>query len=391
MNILIVAADIPYPTIHGGRVDIYNRLISLKKANYTIDLAITYQEDLVVDDINHLKTLCNEIYTVKRSNTIKADFISSMPWQIENRKSLKDIRFDKEYDIVFLEGDYVFLVLENKSLKYKKAILRVHNVEYKYFFNLALSALPNIKPFFYYVTDAIKFSYFSQLVLYKRVKNLAFISFDEYNYFKSFKEFNSYCLFPSIQKSDLKPYKKDNSQTVLFIGSLFMPNNISAIKWYIKNVHNRIVMNNKNYKLLIAGSTKGKDVSKLRELCDKYDNIELYTDVKDLEELYTQSSVFINPMFHGAGVKIKSINALVNGLPLVSTKVGAEGTGFINKKHVYITDDADEYSRYILTLLEDKKTAKGMVEEAQKYLMEHSDVITLLNNIHTNEDSVSAR
>lgn len=46
-----------------------------------------------------------------------------------------------------------------------------------------------------------------------------------------------------------------------------------------------------------------------------------------LEEVYNKATVFINPMFFGSGVKLKSINALVNGLLLVSTKVGTEGIG----------------------------------------------------------------
>ena len=76
-------------------------------------------------------------------------------------------------------------------------------------------------------------------------------------------------------------------------------------------------------------------------------------------------------MFHGAGVKIKSINAIINGMPLVSTSVGAEGTGLQHGKEFLLADSPKAFKKAISDLLSNAISKDNLVRNGQKYLEEN--------------------
>jgi polysaccharide biosynthesis protein PslH len=159
---------------------------------------------------------------------------------------------------------------------------------------------------------------------------------------------------------------------VLFIGSLFMPNNLEGLKWYLNNIHPELLQT-EGYELIIVGGTGDKSEEYFQNEFKKYRRISLYCNVSDLAPFYSQATVFINPMLHGAGVKLKTINAVVNGLPIVSTSKGSEGIGLIDKKMSFIADKPTKFYKSILKIFEMKNEDKiKMVVESQKHLNENN-------------------
>ena len=162
-----------------------------------------------------------------------------------------------------------------------------------------------------------------------------------------------------------------DSKTVLLIGSLFMINNQDAIRFYLREVHPHLTRDVKGYRLIIAGNSRKKGVAWIEELVSNYDNVDIYDTPEDLDELYAQSSVFVNPMRYGAGVKLKTVNAIVNGLPVVATTIGNEGTGLINGEQILVDDDPAHLCEYIKGLLGDYSMRRNFVKRAQAYLREN--------------------
>src|SRR5690606_26457660 len=106
----------------------------------------------------------------------------------------------------------------------------------------------------------------------------------------------------------------------------------------------------------------------------KYENtpkVRLYFNQKELMSFYEQSCVFINPMFHGSGVKIKSVMAMVNALPLVSTNVGAEGMG-ITDEMFWRANTKESFIEALQTIFHcNENTLASKVNAAQKHLQSH--------------------
>lgn len=372
-KILVVAPEFPLPANHGGKVDVIRRLETLKKLGYKVDIIFTSYMDESKIDFQLLDKYVEECYYAKRNSKVHHIF-NFKPLQVLSRINLREINLKTNYSTVILEGDYVGEILNNNTLKSQNYILRVNNIEYKYFAELAKSTFPHYKCL-YYVLDSIKFYFYSKN-LYKNVNKLAFVSIEEKNVIKK--------KYPNIKSElllshfDIEKFKIQSliSNNVLFVGSLFMPNNLKGLLWYLNNVHDELCKINENYNLIIAGSTNDSCIE-IKEILNKYMRVTTYFNLNDLSDIYAQSSVFINPMLEGAGIKVKTINAIQNGLPIVSTNVGFEGIGLEHQKHLLVANSKTEFVNCVSNLLNDRSLSLAIVKSSQNYLREinHEQVL----------------
>ena len=84
---------------------------------------------------------------------------------------------------------------------------------------------------------------------------------------------------------------------------------------------------------------------------------ELVGFTPDLRTEYESARVVVVPMRFGAGVKVKCIEALQYGVPVVSTSVGAEGLGLHDSRAVIVADDPREFAASLLRLYEQPDAA----------------------------------
>lgn len=362
-KILVVSGFFPFPTFHGGTFDIWERIKGLKKLGHEIDLLYTDKNTINKDDLNYVKSYVKDVYEINRTNNVLQLF-NINPLQVISRKGLKKVTLQKKYDAVILETEYVASVIQNPTLKADKIIVRIQNNEYIYFQNLAKSTTSFLKKIYYY-QESIKFYFYSKRI-YNKADRLWFISLnEEENYKKNYKATNSVHLPSPINTNFIK--RKLDNNNVLFLGSLFMENNLEGILWYLNNVHDKICSVFDDYTLYISGSTGDFSEEYFIKKFEKYDKIKIFFDLKSLDEMYESTSVFINPMLHGAGVKLKSINAIVNGLPLVATAIGSEGIGLKDKEMFLLADTAEEYISSLVAILK-SQNKQEIVNAAQNYL-----------------------
>ena len=162
---------------------------------------------------------------------------------------------------------------------------------------------------------------------------------------------------------------KQLGNSVCFVGSLFMDNNIEGLKWYLDNIHSKLVSSISGYQLIVAGNPKQKNVEWILD----YPSVELVLLPSDAEllKIYEKSSVFISPMFHGAGVKLKTLNAISNNVAVVGTKVGCEGVGLIDGEHAFITDNIQDFYNGVCMLLTNDKYRQQMIEKSKIHVKKY--------------------
>ncbi|MDB5007349.1 MAG: hypothetical protein JWP45_1742 [Mucilaginibacter sp.] len=127
------------------------------------------------------------------------------------------------------------------------------------------------------------------------------------------------------------PFRK-TAKNIAFIASAYLPN-IDAINWFIVNCWPQICQRN-NVWLNIYGTVCSEiDLSNCLQ-------ISLKGFVSDKNKIYEETDIIINPVRFGAGLKIKNIEALAHGVPLVTTTHGTRGIqGGIDSAFL-IADDA---------------------------------------------------
>src|SRR5690606_4677736 len=360
MKILVVSGFLPYPPIFGGAIDVWERIKGLHALGHEIDLAVTDKMNPTQEQLDEMILYVRHFFFVRRENKVQQLF-NKLPLQLLSRKGVSTIDIYQTFDLLILESEFCWHITLNKSITYKNIVVRVHNIEGHYFKALGKSS-KSLREKVYYKMETSKIKRLSALVFDKADK-LWFISKDDLlSVNRSDK--SVFMPFP-INGSFTLPFEKSGNN-VVFMGSLFMQNNTFGLDWYLKNIHPLLMNEVADYHFYIIGSLKEAN----KEIEAKYQNLPQVTFVVNapcLKEYYTKSKVFINPMFHGSGVKVKSVNALVNGLSLVSTTVGAEGIGLTTGMY-YHADEVLSFKNQMLSALSNQQQAMQKTLKAQNYL-----------------------
>ena len=158
-----------------------------------------------------------------------------------------------------------------------------------------------------------------------------------------------------------------------------MPNNRKALKWYLQKVH-PFILKEENYKFIIVGSTGDLDEKVIQSELEGFENVEVHLNQLDLQPFYKQSSIFVNPMFYGTGVKLKSVNAIQNGLVLISTDIGSEGIGLNNDSMYLKANTAEEFITTLQKVFRmSNVNRQELVSNAQTYL-KNNHFLSIINN-----------
>lgn len=377
LNLLYVCHSFPFPPTSGGQVDVWYRIQALHKLGVLLDVIVTVKEE---PDAAILKTVKEQVRSLRliKLKSLKSGLFHWKPVQVVIRDELRSIRIDKEYDVLLMQSEFVTEILRNRTIKWHKSIIRVENDEY--FLHLrTVMAERSLARKLYFLQDLLQLKVHSAVAL-RDADLLWFISRDELTHFRNqsgLRARGHQIFLPCAVDLGLMNRPSLRGKKVLFVGSLWSPLNRVAVEWYISSVHPKLA-DLVGYRLLIAGSTHGYDCSWVRTITSHFSNVDIFVDVDDLSSIYNDSALFVNPMQSGAGVKLKTVEAGVRGLPILSTSVGAEGTGFVPDVHFMLANNSREFCAGVRRLLNDKPLAAGMVERCQEFLLENYDQVRVL-------------
>jgi glycosyltransferase involved in cell wall biosynthesis len=112
------------------------------------------------------------------------------------------------------------------------------------------------------------------------------------------------------------------AQQILFLGALDWRPNLDAVDLLLENVFPHVLAQEPSAQLLIVGRRPPANLAaRIRTM----PGVELHADVPDVRPFLAQSGVMTVPLRIGGGSRLKILEALAAGLPVVSTTVGAEG------------------------------------------------------------------
>lgn len=169
------------------------------------------------------------------------------------------------------------------------------------------------------------------------------------------------------------PPGPNGRRDILFIGGFWHEPNSDAVRWFVKEIWPRIREHSPECRFLIAGSNPGLEVQALA----KEPGVEVLGYVADLEPLFGAVRICVAPLRYGAGVKGKVGQSMTHGVPVVATKIGAEGMGLVHGEHALVADDPAAFAEDVLRLMKDDVLWRKLQWKALTHIMTRFSVEAL--------------
>ncbi len=307
-NLHIISFDIPYPANYGGVIDVFFKAKALTEMGIKVHLHC-FQYGREHDPI--LKDTFHRVDFYKRDIS-KKHLFKSIPYIVSTRtsESLIENLLKDEYPIL-MEGLHTSALLDEPRLKTRIRLVRAHNIEHEYYYNLGKAERDVFKKYYFY-NEAAKLKRYEK-VLNKADRILA-ISENDKAYFN--KEFSRVDHIPAFHPFKEVRSKVGKGDYVLYHGNLSVAENENAVSFLIDEVFNEI-----EHPLIIAGLNPSKQLKSRVENDPKIKLIINPTD-EELQDLIENAHINISITAQKTGLKLKLLNNLYNGrFTLVNDKM----------------------------------------------------------------------
>jgi GT2 family glycosyltransferase/glycosyltransferase involved in cell wall biosynthesis len=157
--------------------------------------------------------------------------------------------------------------------------------------------------------------------------------------------------------------------TMLFLGSFRHGPNHAALRWFAVEVLPLVAAAQPACKLVVVGSDPPQ-----RHALEGTANIEFRGYVEDVREPLGHYAVFVCPVLAGSGVRVKLLEAFAAGIPVVSTRLGAEGLARVDGELCALADTPAEFAQKILVLFDKPEHGAEMAARARAEVEKNWDM-----------------
>jgi glycosyltransferase involved in cell wall biosynthesis len=368
MNILWVTPDVPLYKQYGGSLDISARIEFVAKCGHKIHLISFAKEPVDKQVQQKLSVYCASINIIQRPRISLQILHPKRPYSVSTRysKTFHDIVSSTiqhfEIDVACLESIHVGEIMPILKRAGVPSVLRLQNIESKYFQELGWSH-KNLALKLVYMWEAWKLAKYEKLI-YAQSRKILCVSHQETEQLKH--------LYPNAYITSLPiPIKleaaaneiHDSGPIIAFSGSMYLPNNVEAVDWFANRVFPRVLSSVPNAEFWIIGRDPSKDVRKL----GRRQNIRITGEVPNSHRLLSEARVVVVPLFHGAGVKTKILEAIGLGKLVVATSHAIVGTSLEDGRHILVADDPEMFATLCVKALQEPSEFQDLKLRARNY------------------------
>jgi len=390
-KILVISPIFPYPSESGGQVRIYNVIKHLSD-NFEVSL-LSPIESGSRECVSVMKRFCRNVETIPvkidRTNFEKflfllnpsqlsrnfrrvSQWIQGTPFQIcrfyhpgMERLLEKMIRKDK-YDIVqavycqmapyllrakeldknvtssLVDIDLSF-ICKYREFSAKKGIARVLSfLEYR----RMKKYVTTIWPKFDYIIAMSQVDKEKLLTLNSELNIIVSPNGVDINYFRPLKS------------------RKSKKNRLAFLGGSNHHPNVDAIIYFNNKIFPKVHQYNPDISLTVIGNFATHLIPNTNN------HIQFTGFLDDFRPVLNDCGILVVPLRIGGGTRLKILEAMALGIPVVSTSIGCEGIEVENNKHIIISDTAQDFADGILNVLKNKQLYQSLVKNGMKLIRE---------------------
>lgn len=164
-------------------------------------------------------------------------------------------------------------------------------------------------------------------------------------------------------------YDSGKPKRIVFVGSMDYHANVEGAVKFARSVWPAIRQQKPQLKFTIVGKDPAPAVLELSSI----QGVEVTGSVPDVRSYYREAIAAVVPLNVGGGSRLKILEAMAAGVPVVSTTLGAEGLEVIDGENVLIADDDDALARSTLKLLDDQERRARIIASGNALVADRYD------------------
>lgn len=372
-KMLFITPRIPIPANSGGLLSTLSSLKFLAK-NYHLDI-ISFIDDKNENKEKYLVELkklgVKNVYFIdsfvkKRTIfTIIKSLFSNLPLSIYRNKSklmskkIKEI--SSNYDVLYADH---WLTMQFIPPNFeKKVILKEHNAEYR-MWERYRDIENNLIKKLYLKFEINKIKKYEAKVCNRASNVIVLTESDKDNLVKIGVNSEIIEMLPGliINSQEISHSFETKENAIMYVGNLSWEANIDGLIYFLENIYPMAREKVKDLKFYIIGKNPPQ---KLQEIAENDKSIILTGFVEDLNEYTLKSKIFVVYLRYGSGIKIKILEALSMGLPVVTNSIGMEG---IKTEGAYLAETKEEFAQCIEDLINNNAKLLNMSKFGQEYI-----------------------
>jgi glycosyltransferase involved in cell wall biosynthesis len=377
LRVLHLCYKVPFPPRDGYDVRVINLLDHLSKENDITLLCRVLapmsndQKDTFIKKSIQLETIFIQKPSLLRKLSKGLLFLSSRfplasaGWYFEAlSEKLSCLLASQQWDVVIVDGSWLGVYWPLIQRAGITTLVVFHNLEYELLQRIAKIMSFSLKKIIY-LHDAFKMKLIEERLVSQA--NLSIVTSDRERVLllKKCPGLNVAVVPNCVDTESLKPLANSTEENILFVGSLdYLPNQ-DAVMYFVREILPSVYAEVRNITFTIAGRGAPKKIKKLSD----QSRVFVFSDVSDLQQYYRTSLLCVAPLRCGGGTRLKILEAMAYGRPIVSTSVGCEGLLVENNRNIIIADTALKFSKAIGLLLQKPELRERLAREA-RYLVE---------------------
>jgi len=245
--------------------------------------------------------------------------------------------------ILAIEEDVAFLGYKRKADMANNILMKwFQNKRYKNLYKIEIEALQNVDKIMVYNDKDAK------LLLNNNIPNQ--------------KLFNVSVCFDDFLGCQHKRLNKD----IIYYGAMSRLENYLSAIWFIRNVLPKI--EDKECRFIIIGANPPK---KLLQYSSR--QVQVLGFVEDVSTYFESSLCLVAPLLLGAGIKVKILEAMSAGIPVLTNSIGIEGIPAEDGVHYLHCESAEDYLGKINTLLKNPEMDKELSYNSKQFIQAKYD------------------
>ena len=178
------------------------------------------------------------------------------------------------------------------------------------------------------------------------------------------------------QRPDTDPVELQKP-ALIFTGKMDYRPNVDAVLWFAEEILPLIRQALPEAHFYIVGQAPHARLDVLRGQA----GITLTGLVPEVLPYLQAASVFVVPLRMGSGTRLKVLQAMAVGCPIVSTSIGAQGLAVTDGTELFLADTAKEFARAVVRIQEHRAELSRMGENARAFVQKHYDWSVLIPRI----------